>query len=562
MKRKPKNYWTFEKIAEEALKHKYRNEFSKSSYQAYDKARVNGWLDIVCTHMEYKSKPRNYWTYEKCYTESLKYTRKIDFEIGCQVAYKKALKNNWMDSICSHMVEIKKPNGYWTLDKCKEEALKYEKIKDFATNVSNVYKVSCKNGWIEEVTAHMDRLTIWSYDKCKTEALKFSSLYNFRKKSTSCYSHIHRNGWLDLLCAHMKRKCNKKGYLTKDICREEAIKYETKKDFRENCENIYNFICRNKWLDELCSHQIGVKKPKGYWTKENCQKESLKYQNLTDFKKFAPSAVTKSRQGGWLKDICKHMDILGSLHKRFIYAYEFPDNHVYVGLTYNIEKRDKGHKIKGSVFNYSEKTKLLPLLKSLTPTPIDVSDAKIMEETFLQEYIENDWIPLNKVKTGAIGKTKIKWTLIKLSEEALKYTCKKDFRKFSSSAYTIAKSKKILDSICTHMNLKSRKPSNYWCYETCKEKALEYTSKRDFRIYSASAYDIAKKNNWLEEICVHMSNGYITEYTIEEFKKIALSYSTIKHFNEENSTCYKTICKNKWNDYVFSHMKRYVRSSK
>ncbi len=401
-------------------------------------------------------------------------------------------------------VEIKKPNGYWTLEKCKEEALKYEKIKDFATNVSMVYKVSCQKGWIEEVTAHMNRPTIWSYEKCKVEALKFNSLYNFRKEATSCYFHIHKNGWMELLCAHMERKCNKNGYLTKEICREEASKYEKKKDFRENCKNIYNYICKNNWLEELCNHQIETKKPKGYWTKEICQEEALKYKNLKQFRDNCASAVLKARQKGWLDEICSHMEILGNHHKRFIYAYEFPDNHVYVGLTYNIEKRDCNHNIKGSVFNYIEETKLNPILKSLTTIPIPVEDAKIMEEKFLQDYISNGWIPLNKVKTGAIGRCKIKWTFDKLSEEALKYTCKKDFREYSSSAYATAKSKKILDNICAHMNAKVKKPSNFWCYETCKQEALKYNSKKEFYTNSPGAYGASNRNKWTQDICAHM----------------------------------------------------------
>ena len=42
-----------------------------------------------------------------------------------------------------------------------------------------------------------------------------------------------------------------------------------------------------------------------------------------------------------------HMKVLGDRKKRMIYAYEFPDHSVYVGLTFNYDKRDKEHKAKG-----------------------------------------------------------------------------------------------------------------------------------------------------------------------------------------------------------------------
>ena len=35
----------------------------------------------------------------------------------------------------------------------------------------------------------------------------------------------------------------------------------------------------------------------------------------------------------WLDDICSHMKVIGNLHKRCIYVFEFSDKSVYVGLT-------------------------------------------------------------------------------------------------------------------------------------------------------------------------------------------------------------------------------------
>ena len=48
--RKPKGYWSYENVKEEALRFKSRNEFRKNSLGAYSIAHKNGWLDAVCSH--------------------------------------------------------------------------------------------------------------------------------------------------------------------------------------------------------------------------------------------------------------------------------------------------------------------------------------------------------------------------------------------------------------------------------------------------------------------------------------------------------------------------------
>ena len=52
------------------------------------------------------------------------------------------------------MIEIKKPNGYWTKEKCQEEALKYDNTKNFKENSKTAYKTMCSNGWYE-ICSHM-----------------------------------------------------------------------------------------------------------------------------------------------------------------------------------------------------------------------------------------------------------------------------------------------------------------------------------------------------------------------------------------------------------------------
>ena len=63
--RKP--IWTKEKVHEVALKCKTRNEFKdggpdKEGSSPYTVARINNWLEEVCSHMFEIKKPKGYWT--------------------------------------------------------------------------------------------------------------------------------------------------------------------------------------------------------------------------------------------------------------------------------------------------------------------------------------------------------------------------------------------------------------------------------------------------------------------------------------------------------------------
>ena len=111
-----------------------------------------------------------------------------------------------------------------------------------------------------------------------------------------------------------------------------------------------------------------LRKPRNYWTKERCQEESLKYDRKIDFITNKKTTYQAAYRKGFLDDICKHMKILGDKYNRCIYSYEFSDKHVYIGLTFNLEKRHNYRLLdkKDPVTKHYELTKLIPIRKQLT----------------------------------------------------------------------------------------------------------------------------------------------------------------------------------------------------
>ena len=393
-----KSKWTLEMCRKEAEKYPYRTAFQKNS-PAYKVAYKNGWLDEVCSHMV-KPKPYNYtWTFEACESEAKKYNLKKDFQNKSNTAYQAAWKNKWLEQICGHMEENKKPHRYWTQERCAMEALKYNHKKDFRKDSSAAYSKAHKCGWLEKICEHMTVLGSvklryvysftfsdgsiyfglttnhirrynehkqdplskvfkyiqilkeepifkvltpnlvtteiaqelekklikeysekgfnvlngdkgggtggsiikWTFELCEIEALKYKSRGDFQK--SLAYSSAHKNGWLNEICAHMIGPKKPHGHWTKEKCIDEAIKFKTKQEFRTNSNAAYNKAEKMKWLNEITKHMKELKKPNGFWTFEKCLVESKKYKSYIEFQSNSSSAYGASLKNGWLKTI-------------------------------------------------------------------------------------------------------------------------------------------------------------------------------------------------------------------------------------------------------------------
>lgn len=343
------------------------------------------------------------WTKDKCQEEALKYKNRIDYQRGSHSSYNNALKNKWLDEICYHMTLQQKPNGYWSKDKCQIISLKYETRMDFFTKEPGVYSKCVKEKWLDDVCKHMKPKKLrnyWTEERCKEESLKYNNRKDFGEKSSRAYQLSLVNGWLDSY-VHLKVKS-----YTKKYCEEESKKYKTLKELIKNNFYLYNKILNNCWCDEMFLHMIPT----------------------------------------------------GNLYKRCIYSYEFSDNHVYVGLTFNLNERNNNHMKKGPVKKYMDETQNIPQLIKLTEY-INVEDAKNKEKEYLEKYIGNGWKVLNKSKTGGIGSCSGKWTKEKCVDEALK--CKTRYEYFqSSSSYHFARKNGWIDEICSHMKRYTKTTKN------------------------------------------------------------------------------------------------------
>ncbi len=93
---------------------------------------------------------RNEWNENNCKNEALKYSTRFEFCKKSKSAYTSALNNNWLDDICNHMGEKLIKRDFWSYEECKKESLKYKTRGEFSIKSSYAYKISRKNKWLEE----------------------------------------------------------------------------------------------------------------------------------------------------------------------------------------------------------------------------------------------------------------------------------------------------------------------------------------------------------------------------------------------------------------------------
>lgn len=293
------------------------------------------------------------------------------------------------------------------------------------------------------------------------------------------------------------------------------------------------------------------------WTFEACKLEALKYKTKKDFIKFSASAYGISCAKGWIDEIGAHLEQGGNRFKRFVYAYEFPENFVYVGLTYKISKRKKGHTTEGAVFEYIKMTNSEPTFKILTENSVTPEEAIKLEKEILNDYISDGWIPLNVAKTGSLGGNVVKWTFEKCRDEALKCKTKTEFNKKFSGGYDKACRESWLSDICSHM-VEIKKSNNYYTFEVCKELVSKYTSFKTFRLENSVAYSVILLNSWEECMYSNLSfdrkpNGY---WTFERCMEAAKTCSSSKEYRKMYSTAYNKVCKNGWCDEMNKNFKK------
>ena len=554
------------------------------------------------------SSAQKIWTREKCYETARQYQELHAFCNECQAAYVVAHRNGWLKDY-TWLSRRQLPNGYWTKELVLAEARKYTSTHEFKAGSPKAYSAAHRNGWISECTWFIKPKNAkkWNYDTCYAEAQKYQSTTDFRVNSITAYCIARDKGWLTEY-TWLKKYVN---IYNHDECMSEAQKYQYFNDFRAQSHQYYMVARSRGWLKE---YTWLIKEPfepyNKKWKYDTCYAEAKKYKTRSAFNKGCGGAYDVARRNGWLADYTWMPDLTASDAKvDSVYCYIFDKQKAaYVGRTlmYRQHIRDLEHNSYDSdaVYKFARKNDCAIPKMQIIEENLTVQQGREREDYWRKYYEANGYFMLNKAATGAksgsigalaqgkwtfekaykiaqafqtvnemceeyeylykISKARgwlekfdwfrgeeiriekaTKWTEEVCREEALKYTSRKDFRKHSKGAYDKAQECGWLES---YTWLTHHKPHAEWTYDSCKEEAAKYPNRNEFGKHSYGAYTCARLNGWLDEF-YPVPLRRVLDY--ETCKKLAAQYSTAHELLINDVSLYKTISKKGWLDEFF-----------
>ena len=571
---KRKTVCTKEYCYEEAKKYTSKIDFLKNSNRAYVVAKQNGWIEEY-TWLIHPKQYKGKFDYDYCYKEARKYKTRKEFQVGCSCGYYHARINKWLDDY-TWFVHPEVSNKKWNKETCYDEAKKYETLKEFAEKKSGCYSVALKNGWLGDYTwlkRKQKTNGYWDYDKCFNEAIKYSSRREFKEENDSAYRSAIKNGWIDEYTWFTKP--NKKW--TYQTCLEESKKYSTRGEFALGCSGAYHVARENNWLDEYVWLKDGKQfrlEKWGKWTKEACFEEAKKYKTRTEFAKRNGSAYRNACRFGWIDEYTWLIDERLDLIKDKIdcvYAYEFSDFHtVYIGRTLIKRKKDRDREHlyvrNDAVVKFAIKHNVKVPLPRYLEDNLTIKEGVEKECFWITQYKNQGWNVLNKSKGGSIGglgKGKTRFTYDICFEQAKLCKTRTEFRDCGNNAYRVALRNGWIKDYTWFIDGKmvGADKRRKYDYQTCYEEAKKYKTITDFEAGNKGACRAARANGWMKDYT------WFTLLWQEKWNKgscyeEAKKYTKYEDFRINSGPAYAVACKNGWiDDYDWLQRKRIKRGS-
>jgi very-short-patch-repair endonuclease len=340
--------------------------------------------------------PDGYWTLERCQDEARKYKSKVQWRMEHRASFSKANKEKWLAQCCSHM----ETSGMWfgpasILEILLSYGVRYEAEYRFqdGTEIDRRPFDFYLPDYNLVIEFHGEQHLIgWGRRDSDAQSIQARDLF---KKT---WAQDHGIGYLEIKQWEIK---SKEEIFEKVI---EALKLISKKNKLD-----IPLIKRDLTQLELLKVKNRLK-----WTKESCIAEAKKYKTIKEWQIGSASSYQVAFKKNWLLECSSHMDRL--LHKK---------NH---------------------------------------------------------------------------------WTLISCLEDAQQYKTKTEWQQAKRSGYSIAAKNGWIDKCTSHMPPDGRKTlgQRLWTKEKCMDLAKTCNSRAEFKKASGSAYLRARVKGWLDDCCDHM----------------------------------------------------------
>lgn len=497
------------------------------------------------------------WTKEACYELAKQYDDLTTFRIECKTAYTKACKNRWIQDY-TWLKRKQLPSGYWTKEKILAVAREYSSSGDFKKGNKQAYTAACNRKLIKECIWFVTPKNAkrWNYGTCLEEARKYTTTADFRANARSGYDFARKKGWLDEYT--WLEKTNPWNYAS---CLEEAHKYQYYLDFRSKSYDAFLTARNNGWLKEytwLIKEPIEPYNKK--WKYDTCYTEAKKYQTRSAFNKGCSGAYDVARRNGWLVDYTWMPD-LSALDAKVdsVYCYIFKEQKAaYVGRTlmYRQHIRDLEHNYydNDAVCKFARKNDCAVPPMQIIEENLTVQQGREREDYWRKHYESNGYFMLNKAATGAksgsIGAlAQGKWTFEKAYKIAQAFQSVNEMCDEYGYLYKISKARGWLEKFDWFRGEEIRiEKATKWTEETCREEALKYKTRKDFREQARGAFDKAQECGWLESYTWLFHHKSHSDWTYESCKAEAAKYPNRNEFGKHAYGAYTVAREKGWLD--------------
>lgn len=414
----------------------------------------------------------------------------------------------------------------------------------------------------------------WTYEKCLELARFCEYATELKSKSNGAYVAARKNGWLKTYVwfknPHVGYVC-KNSRWTESTCREVALKYKVKRDFKESEPSAYTSALYHGWYkdytwlrdgrDSGVTRNIGFKAVKNFshshpkYTNEQIIEAAKKYIKKVDFlhndNALYHAALNRGLmpQFTWLKSSAHLYDTIN-----YVYRYYFAEqNAVYVGRTIKPEERDFDHhrergEESSAVLKFArENGTAIPKMEILEKGLSGI-ESQIKEDEYVKKYRAEGMEILNKGATGlgrgSMGMKK-KYSKQKFMEIAHRYETAKEFREKEKGAFSAGCQNGWIKE-CTFLK-RAQRSSCVFSKEYCIEIARMCKSRKELATKDCTVYEKMLKNGWLDE-CGWLESAHkgYRELTHDECIAIARRYPNLTLMRKEQPTVVKKLYKTGW----------------
>ncbi len=521
--------WTLERCKLSAKVYKTRSAWRIGAPSAYRAAKKYGWLQSCCAHMEYLKKPNGYWTEDKCLQDARQYLARSEWEKNSPSAYQRALKSGWLKKCSAHMKRPKVHNKKWTEKEILNSAAKYSARSQWAARELGAYIAARRLGILDEACAHMSNgHRRWSVSAIAEDAKRFQNRSSWRNASPGAYAAAKRRRLLGTVTRHMKpvpRRWSRQDILS------EAKKFTILKEWRKKGSDSYSAALKLGIARVASRH---MQRATRSWSKRELLAEGKKFKTRSEWQRKETSSYQIAARLGILDQACRHMRPIGHRYLRLLYAIENPDRSVYVGLSYDPEARYFQH-----VSSKSRQKCDLVLRKhfkrgnqklKVFKKKYSVNHIKTEERRLIEHYRRTGWKILNTAKGGALGTPTKVHTLEACMEKVRFCKSRTEFANSFPSAYNAVLSNGWKEKVFKSLPSKVRRP---YTRRELQEVALKYKTRAEFMKYSSKEYGVAGNRGLLPQITRHMGAGRTHRISDRKIEKFARQCKTIREFRTE-----------------------------